>query len=231
MANTIINANGTLIVKGNAIIESTGYLRVPIGDTISPGSAGEIRFNQTSGTFEGHTGNDWGSLGAGSGSGYTGSVGATGFTGSLGVTGFTGSIGSTGYTGSQGPIGYTGSKDSSVHAIIIACSDETTALSAEANVVTFRMPVNFTITGVRASLTTAQTSGNIFTVDVNNNGSSILSTKITIDNNEKTSTTAATAPVVSSSSVSLDDELTVDIDQIGNGTATGLKVTILGNPV
>lgn len=169
--------------------------------------------------------------GGGGGGGYTGSAGVTGFTGSVGILGYTGSSGLTGYTGSQGPIGYTGSKDSSVHAIIIACSDETTALSAEANVVTFRMPVNFTITGIRASLTTAQTSGNIFTVDVNNNGSSILSTKITIDNNEKTSTTAATAPVVSSSSVSLDDELTVDIDQIGNGTATGLKVTILGNPV
>ena len=47
------------------------------------------------------------------------------------------------------------------------------------------MPYAMTLTSVRASLNTAQTSGSIFTVDINESGSSVLSTKLTIDNTEK----------------------------------------------
>src|SRR5690606_30768079 len=113
--------------------------------------------------------------------------------------------------------------------IVIACSDETTALTTGTKVA-FRMPYAYTVTGVKASLTTAQASGNIFTVDINESGTSILSTKLTIDNTHKTSTTATTPAVVSDASIASDAEITVDIDQIGNGTAKGLKVTILGYP-
>jgi hypothetical protein len=84
---------------------------------------------------------------------------------------------------------------------------------------------------VRASLTTAQTNGSIFTVDINEGGTSILSTKLTIDNTELTSTTAATAPVISDSLLADDAEMTIDIDQIGDGTAKGLKITITGTRV
>jgi hypothetical protein len=112
--------------------------------------------------------------------------------------------------------------------IQLAASDETTALTAGTAKVTFRMPYAMTVTAVRASLTTAQASGSIFTVDINEAGSSILSTKLTIDNTEKTSTTAATAAVISDSALADDAEITIDIDQIGNGTATGLKITIIG---
>jgi hypothetical protein len=115
--------------------------------------------------------------------------------------------------------------------IQVACSDETTAITAGTNKVTFRMPHAMTVTSVRASLTTAQASGSIFTVDINEGGVSILSTKLTIDNTEKTSTTAATAPVISDTALADDAEITVDVDQIGNGTATGLKVTIIGTRV
>ena len=112
--------------------------------------------------------------------------------------------------------------------IQVACSDETTALTAGTAKVTFRMPHAMTVTSVRASLTTAQTSGSIFTVDINEGGVSILSTKLTIDNTEKTSTTAATAPVISDTALADDAEITVDVDQIGDGTAKGLKITIKG---
>lgn len=112
--------------------------------------------------------------------------------------------------------------------IQLACSDETTALTTGAAKVTFRMPCAVTVTSVRASLTTAQSSGSIFTVDINEGGTSILSTKLTIDNTEKTSVTAATPPVISDSSLADDAEITVDIDQIGDGTAKGLKITIIG---
>lgn len=113
--------------------------------------------------------------------------------------------------------------------IIIACSDETTAITTGTAKVTFRMPYAFTLTGVRCSLTTAQTSGSIFTVDINEGGTTILSTKLTIDNGEKTSETAATAAVISDSALADDAEITVDIDQIGDGTAKGLKVYLIGH--
>lgn len=115
--------------------------------------------------------------------------------------------------------------------IQVACSDETTALTTGTAKITFRTPCAMTVTAVRASLTTAQASGNIFTVDINEGGTSILSTKLTIDNTELTSTTAATPPVISDTSLADDAEITVDIDQIGNGTAKGLKVTIIGTRV
>lgn len=119
---------------------------------------------------------------------------------------------------------------SAVQSIIIACSDESTVLTTGTNKVRFRMPYAFTLSAVRASLGTAQTSGSIFTVDINENGTSVLSTKLTIDNTEKTSTTAATPAVISDSSLADDAEITIDIDQVGDGTAIGLKVTLIGTP-
>jgi hypothetical protein len=113
--------------------------------------------------------------------------------------------------------------------LVVAASDETTALTTGLAKITFRMPRAVTLTAVRASLTTAQASGSIFTVDINEGGSSILSTKLTIDNTEKTSTTAATPPVISDVNLADDAEITIDIDQIGNGTAKGLKVMLIGN--
>jgi len=112
--------------------------------------------------------------------------------------------------------------------LVVAASDESTALTTGTAKITFRMPRAVTLTAVRASLTTAQASGSIFTVDINEEGTSILSTKLTIDNTEKTSATAATPPVISDTSLADDAEITIDIDQIGNGTAKGLKVMLIG---
>jgi hypothetical protein len=112
--------------------------------------------------------------------------------------------------------------------LVLAASDESTALTTGTGKVTFRMPYALTLTAVRCSLTTAQTSGSILTVDINEGGTSILSTKLTIDNTEKTSTTAATAAVISDVNLADDAEITIDIDQIGDGTAKGLKITLIG---
>ena len=112
--------------------------------------------------------------------------------------------------------------------IILAASDETTALTTGTSKVTFRMPYAFTVSAVRASLSTAQASGSILTIDINDSGTTILSTKLTIDNTEKTSTTAATPPVISDTSLVDDAEITIDIDQVGDGTAKGLKVVLIG---
>lgn len=105
-----------------------------------------------------------------------------------------------------------------------ALSDETTAITTGTAKLTWRAPHAMTIKDLRASLTTASSSG-IPTVDINESGTTIISTKLTIDANEKTSTTAAAAYVLSDSAIADDAEITFDIDVAGTGAA-GLKVKI-----
>lgn len=109
--------------------------------------------------------------------------------------------------------------------IVVACSDETTTITTGTKV-TFRMPYAMTVTAVRASLTTASTSGAV-TVDINDGGTTILSTALTLDQDEKTSTTAATPAVISDSALADDAEVKIDVDGAGTG-AKGLKVTLIG---
>ena len=118
--------------------------------------------------------------------------------------------------------------------LTVACSDETTALTTGAGKATFRMPQAATITAVRASVTTAP-AGDVLTVDINKatGPASLLSTKLTIDAGEKTSTTAATAAILDTNENGVvdDEEITIDIDTIGSSTAgAGLKVTIYYTP-
>jgi hypothetical protein len=107
----------------------------------------------------------------------------------------------------------------------IACSDETTDITTGDAKVTFRAPFAFTIHKIpRASLSTASSSG-LPEVDIRNGADSIFSTKLTIDANETTSTTATTAAVLDTdhTAVSDDAEIKIDIDTAGTG-AKGLKV-------
>lgn len=108
----------------------------------------------------------------------------------------------------------------------IAISDETTALTTGTAKATFRMPHALTLTAVRLSLTTASSSG-LPTIDINESGTTVISTKLTCDATEKTSTTAATAAVISDSALADDAEITIDIDVAGTG-ATGAKVWLIG---
>jgi len=110
--------------------------------------------------------------------------------------------------------------------IQVACSDQGTAITTGTAKVTFRMPYAMTLTAVRASLNTSSSSG-LPTIDINEAGTTILSTKITIDATELTSTTAATAAVISDTSLADDAEITIDIDVAGTG-AKGLVVTLIG---
>jgi hypothetical protein len=107
---------------------------------------------------------------------------------------------------------------------VIAASDESTNLATGTNKVYFRMPYAGTLLAVRASVNTAPTDANI-EVDINEAGSTILSTKLSIDASEKTSTTAAVPAVISDSALADDAEITIDIDQVGSTVAgKGLKV-------
>lgn len=111
---------------------------------------------------------------------------------------------------------------------VLACSDETTLLTTGTKL-TFRMPYAFTVSAVRASLTTVATGATLLTVDIHEAGTTILSTKITIDASESTSTTAATPPVINDPDLADDAQMTIDIDAVGNTTAgKGLKVYIIG---
>ena len=75
-----------------------------------------------------------------------------------------------------------------------------------------------TLQGVAASVTTAPV-GSTAIFDLNEGGTSVLSTKVSIDASETTSETAATAPVISDSALAANAEMTIDIDQIGSSTA------------
>ena len=113
----------------------------------------------------------------------------------------------------------------------LAASDEITALTTTGTKITFRMPHAMSLTSVRASLTTAQSSGSLLTVDVRVGGTTVFSTLLTFDNTEKTTMTAATPAVLTSNPLAIADdaELTVHITQVGASGATGLKITLKGN--
>jgi hypothetical protein len=112
--------------------------------------------------------------------------------------------------------------------IAIPCSDYATNLTTGTAKATFRMPHAMTVTAVRASLSTAQSGGSALTVDINEAGTTILSTKLTFDNTEKTTTTATTPAVISDANLADDAEITVDIDTVGTAGARGLVVYLIG---
>lgn len=84
--------------------------------------------------------------------------------------------------------------------------------------------------GIYATLSVAQAAGVVLTVDVNRNGTSILSTKLTFDNNERSTTTAAIPAVYEAGGniLAKGDEITIDVDQVGTSLAKGLRVYLVG---
>jgi hypothetical protein len=122
-----------------------------------------------------------------------------------------------------GSLSFSGTEIRDYQWLQFAISDQTTAITTGTAKFTTRFPA-CTVLAVRASLNTASSSG-IPTVDINEAGTTILSTKLTIDANEKTSTTAATAAVISDSTIADDAEITFDIDTAGTG-AKGLIVSM-----
>lgn len=111
--------------------------------------------------------------------------------------------------------------------IIVPVGDESTAITTGTAKRTFRMPFAMTLNAIpRGSLTTASSSG-IVDIDIKASGVSIFSTRLTIDANESTSTSAATPAVLSDTSLADDEQITIDI--VDDGTnAAGLKTLIRG---
>lgn len=144
----------------------------------------------------------------------------------IGIQGPQGIQGIQGLPGLDGTNGTNGTNAPKV--LPVACSDEISALILGTNKITFRMPYAMTVNVLKASLTVAQVSGNVLTIDIKQNGVSILSTLLTIDNTEKTSVTATTPVIISNVFLIDDAEITIDITQIGDGTAKGLKIYMVG---
>lgn len=117
------------------------------------------------------------------------------------------------------------------YSVIVACSGTSQALTAGTARETFRVERAFTLSEVRASLTTAATGSTVI-VNINLNGVSVLGTKLSIDASELTSVTAASAATIVTTAIPSDGQITIDIDQVGATTpGTGLKVVLLGTLV
>lgn len=126
----------------------------------------------------------------------------------------------------NGALDISGTTIRAIETLGVALSDETTSITTGTNKATLSLPYAFHITAVYATLNTVSSSG-LPTVDINEAGTTILSTKLTIDVSEKTSATAATAAVISDPDIAANAEIGFDIDTAGTG-AKGLKVFIQG---
>lgn len=193
--------------------------------------------------------------------GPTGPTGPTG-AGATGATGPTGPAGPTGPTGATGPglsladpnadrllfwddsagayafltitpnLVISGTELRAIEVWGGACSDEATAITTGAAKLAFSIPYAFTVVGVYATLNTVSSSGTP-TFDINEAGTTILSTKIVIDASELTGGssgyqgTASGAAVISDTSIAANAQITVDIDTAGTG-AKGAKVFLVG---
>jgi hypothetical protein len=107
---------------------------------------------------------------------------------------------------------------------IVACSDETTALTTGVKV-TMLAPFAMTLKDVRGVLTTASSSGDVV-VDIHKGGTSVMTTdKITIEATETDSDDATTQPALTTTAVADGDKLEFEVDSAGT-SAAGLKVYI-----
>ena len=97
-----------------------------------------------------------------------------------------------------------------------ALSDQTTNVTTGTAKLTVRNRGGvFNVTAVFAEVNTAPT-GSAIIVDINEGGTTILSTKLSIDAGEKDSSTAASAAVISDAAIADNAEMTFDIDQVGS---------------
>ena len=77
-----------------------------------------------------------------------------------------------------------------------------------------------------ASLAVAQSSGSALTVDMKQDGASVLSALLVVPNTEKTAKTA----VLASSILFANKTISIDVTQVGVGDAAGLKIYLKSSP-
>ena len=113
--------------------------------------------------------------------------------------------------------------------IIVPLTSESGTVSSTGIKYTFCVPRTFTLTTVKACLTTAQASGNAITISIQRQGTEVLSptSGLTFVNGQTLSNQPSfvSTPTIFSSN----DVITCNVTQFGDGTGVGLKVTLLGN--
>ena len=111
----------------------------------------------------------------------------------------------------------------------IAVTNETTTLTTGTAIVTWWVPYNFTVTQVFIGNTTASSSGAV-TANMKQNGTTIFSTNPSIGASQNTSLSGSgsVAAVLSITSLSQADKMTIDITAAGP-SAAGLKVIVIGH--
>jgi hypothetical protein len=113
-----------------------------------------------------------------------------------------------------------------VYDIIIPLTAEDGFVNSTGIKATFHMPRTINCSLIKASLTTVQTSGSNITINPTNNGNNILSvaSSLTISNGSQYSN----QPSLNITTFTALDRIAFDITGVGDGTAVGLKVEILG---
>lgn len=142
------------------------------------------------------------------------------------------------YDDGAGTVDFDGDFDTAkpVESFIVAITETATVVTSGVKQFSFRMPYAFTATEARATLDTGQTSGTTLKVDINEAGTSILgATKLTFDNGQEATGTAALSGItitnlssIADASIADNAEVTIDVDAVGDGTAKGLCVTLIG---
>lgn len=113
-----------------------------------------------------------------------------------------------------------------VDAWIIPISDAGTEIeSGTKKIVTFA-PYAMTLVDVPYLDFDVGPTGTAATIDINVDDSTILSTKLTVDAGETSSSSAATAAVYSTTAIAARAKITIDVDSIGTGASGGV-VTVL----
>lgn len=113
-----------------------------------------------------------------------------------------------------------------LEALCFCLGDESTAITTAGNPkLTVHFPFAFTVLEVYAEFSVVGTTLSQF--DVNEGGTSILGTKLTVDANEETSRTAATPATITDPTIALNAKVTFDVDTAGTG-AKGAKIWLIG---
>jgi hypothetical protein len=111
----------------------------------------------------------------------------------------------------------------------VPLTSETGNVDATGIKYTLYTPRTFTLTTVKASLTTAQTSGNAITISIQRAGVEVLNpaSGLTFVNGN----TLSNQPgfVSNPTILTANDKLEFNITQVGDGTGVGLKISMLGN--
>lgn len=110
--------------------------------------------------------------------------------------------------------------------IYLAASDEITPIIQGGGKTTFKVLRDIKLESISGFLTIPQAAGSDFTVDVMVNGVSILSTKLVFSNGSDVTQVTVGGGQFTMNTISAGSKVSIDVIQVGDGTAAGLKVGI-----